>query len=151
MVTWKNITRDSYTIISHFTNRLRVSFEDTFLNDIFMTFSQDISSISCSVCCSFGSDSILAWELPYAVSMAIKKKKEEGSEENCCSWPHRKRPYQVLFFFFISFSLFSFFLFRAIPGACGSSQTRGWIRATAADLLHSHSNTRSDPCLRPAP
>ena len=36
-----------------------------------------------------------------------------------------------------------FFLFRATPAAFGSSQARGPIRAAAADLYHSHSNTRS--------
>ena len=37
------------------------------------------------------------------------------------------------------------------PEACGGSQARGWIRATAAGLHHSHSNARSEPHLRPAP
>ena len=39
-------------------------------------------------------------------------------------------------------------------GTCvagGISQTRGQIRATAADLPHSHSNARPEPCLRPTP
>ena len=31
-------------------------------------------------------------------------------------------------------------LFRAVPKAYGGSQARGWIRATAASLCHSHSN-----------
>ena len=35
-----------------------------------------------------------------------------------------------------------FFLFRAAPKACGSSQARGRIRAAAAGLHHSPSNTR---------
>ena len=39
------------------------------------------------------------------------------------------------------------FLFRATPAAYGSSQARGQIGATAADLRHSHSNTRSEPHL----
>ena len=43
----------------------------------------------------------------------------------------------------ISFSFFLFF-FRAIPMACGGSQTKGQIRAAAADLHHSHSNTRPE-------
>ena len=49
------------------------------------------------------------------------------------------------------FILFYFFIFRAAPAACGDSQARGPIRATAADLYHSHSNTRSEPCLQPTP
>ena len=38
-------------------------------------------------------------------------------------------------------------LFRAIPAACGGSQARSLIRAVAAGLRHSHSNTRSVLCL----
>ena len=40
-------------------------------------------------------------------------------------------------------SIFSFFCFRATPTAHVSSQARGWIRAAAAGLHHSYSNTRS--------
>ena len=50
----------------------------------------------------------------------------------------------------ISFFFF-FLLFGAPPAAYGGSQARGLIRATAASLHRSHSNTRSEPCLRPAP
>ena len=57
---------------------------------------------------------------------------------------------------------FYFLLFRAAPTACGGSQARGPVQATAAslhhtiqaiaaDLCHSHSNARSEPCLRPTP
>ena len=54
--------------------------------------------------------------------------------------------YLFLFFFFLSFF---FFLFEATSMAHGSSQARGWIRATAAGLYHSHSNAGSEPHLRP--
>ena len=37
------------------------------------------------------------------------------------------------------------------PMAYGISQARGQIRAAAADLHHSHSNTRSKPYLWPTP
>ena len=37
-------------------------------------------------------------------------------------------------------SVSAFFLLVAIPAAYGSSQARGWIRAAAAGLHHSHSN-----------
>ena len=47
--------------------------------------------------------------------------------------------------------LFCFCLFRATPVAYVSSQARGRIRATAADLHHSCSNVESEPCLRPTP
>ena len=48
----------------------------------------------------------------------------------------------VTFFFF-------FYLFRAIPTAWGSSQSRGHSGAAAASLCHSHSNMGSEPCWRP--
>ena len=40
---------------------------------------------------------------------------------------------------------------RAAPEAYGSSQARGRIGATAAGLHHSHSNARSELCLRVIP
>lgn len=40
---------------------------------------------------------------------------------------------------------------RATPMAYRSSQARGWIRAAAANLCHSHSKARSELCLRPKP
>ena len=43
----------------------------------------------------------------------------------------------------------SFFFLRVTPVACGDSQARGPIRATAASLHHS--NIRSEPCLQPTP
>ena len=52
-------------------------------------------------------------------------------------------------FYFILFYLFYFCLFRATPVAHGSSQARSQIGAVAAGLHHSHSNARSEPCLRP--
>ena len=47
------------------------------------------------------------------------------------------------FYFFIYLS------FRATPTAYGSSQARGQIRAIAISLHHSHSNSGSEPRLRP--
>ena len=52
-----------------------------------------------------------------------------------------KREIFILFYFFV----FSWAAFKAY----GGSQARGLIRAVAAGLHHSHSNTRSKPCLRP--
>ena len=48
-------------------------------------------------------------------------------------------------------SSFSFLLFKATLAACGGSQARGWNRAVAANLCHSHSNAGSQLCLRPTP
>ena len=42
-------------------------------------------------------------------------------------------------------------LFRATPMAYGGTQGRGWIRATAVGLHHSHSNAGSELCLQPTP
>ena len=50
----------------------------------------------------------------------------------------------ILIFFF-------FWLFRVTLVAYGSSQTRGLIRAIAAGLYYSHSNTRSEPRLWSTP
>ena len=38
-------------------------------------------------------------------------------------------------------------IFKATPTAYGGSQARGRIKATAAGLHHSHSNSGSIPCL----
>ena len=46
---------------------------------------------------------------------------------------------------------FFFGLFRAIPAPYGGSQPRGRIRAVAAGLRHSHSNTTYEPHLKPTP
>ena len=46
---------------------------------------------------------------------------------------------------------FFFLLFRATPAVHEGSQARGPIRATAAGLRHSHSNTRSELCPWPTP
>ena len=44
-----------------------------------------------------------------------------------------------------------FFFFRVAYKAHGGSQARGQIGATAAGLHHSHSDARSELCLRPTP
>ena len=52
---------------------------------------------------------------------------------------------QVVFIFTIFYIILLLFLvfcpFRVAPVAYGGSQAQGWIRATAAGLSHSHSNT----------
>ena len=53
-------------------------------------------------------------------------------------------PYLSFFFFFFAFS-------RAASTAYGGSQARGPVRAAAASLCQSHSNTGSKLRLRPAP
>ena len=58
-------------------------------------------------------------------------------------WNPKCEKYVLITLF--SFLLLSFFLFflRATPSAYGGYQARGRIRAIAAGLLHSHSNTGS--------
>ena len=75
------------------------------------------------------------------------------------SWPgSHSPPTEILLkplWILISLSLYIFLklidwlidLFRAAPKADGSSQVRGWIRATDAGLHHSHSNVGSEPHL----
>ena len=52
-------------------------------------------------------------------------------------------------FLFVWFGLVFFGYFRAAPETYRNSQARGRIRATAAGLYHSHSNSGSEPCLQP--
>ena len=52
-----------------------------------------------------------------------------------------------LIWLFISW--FFFFFFRAVPTAYGGSQARSQIGAIAASLHYSHSNSGSEPRLRP--
>ena len=57
-----------------------------------------------------------------------------------------------LFSFFVSLSLsLIFLLFRAAPTAYGGSQVKGPIGGIAAALYYGHSNTGSEPHLRPTP
>ena len=53
----------------------------------------------------------------------------------------------VEFFFFVLFFVFS----RATPVAYGGSQAKGLIRAVAAGLCQSQSNSGSEPRLQPTP
>ena len=72
-------------------------------------------------------------------------------------------PQQELLYLFLFFFLFFFFVFLsfvvvivvaiswATPAAYGGSQSKDLIRAVAAGLHRSHSNTGSEPRLRPTP
>ena len=57
--------------------------------------------------------------------------------------------HDVFYFYFFWGGLFAFS--RATIAAYGGSQARGPIRAVAAGLHQSHSNSGSKPCLRPTP
>ena len=92
----------------------------------------------------------LAWEPPYAMSVALKKYKKERISPNITSKlniilknPNLAAPDD----FYNDF----FFLFIAAPLAYGSSQGRGQTGAAAASLRQTHSNPRSEPHLRPTP
>ena len=57
-------------------------------------------------------------------------------------------PYQenfiIFLFIYLFVCLFIYLFFRAAPMAYGGSQARGWLRAAAANLYHSHSNMGSE-------
>ena len=61
------------------------------------------------------------------------------------SHPHQHLMLSVFWNWVIYF--FTFWHLRAAPAAYGGSQARGQIRTTGAGLLHSCSNTRSEPHL----
>ena len=46
----------------------------------------------------------------------------------------------------LDIDFFFFCLFRSVPAAYRTSQARGWIRAVAASLYHSHSKVGSKLC-----
>ena len=73
------------------------------------------------------------WELPYAAGEALKRIKNPQEIMCVCIYIERES------------------LFRATPTPYGGSQARGRIRAAAAGLHHSHSHTRSEPCLQHMP
>ena len=131
--------------------------------------------MSCGVGCRGGSDLVLlwlryrpaaialigplTWEPPYAMGATLKRQKRKKKEmKNERMLKMRKKrdgktpkthAFHLPFLFFFFF--FFFCLFRATPTAYGSSQVRGRIGATAANLHHSHSNLGSEPGLRPTP
>ena len=73
----------------------------------------------------------LAWELSYAVGVALKSK--------------QTNKHSFIFLFFI------FGLFWTAPTAYGGSQAMGPFGAVAAGLCHSHINPGSEPCLQCVP
>ncbi len=62
----------------------------------------------------------------------------------------RRKSNNDFYFIYLFFSLV-FCPFRAAPTAYGGSQAQGLIGAVATSLRHSHSNTKSEPHLRPIP
>ena len=81
-------------------------------------------------------------ELSLSDGTAIGSKSQTPSSSAWYASPFRNEsPY---FFFFFCF-------FRALPAAHGGSQARNWIRAVAAGLYYSHSNTGCELCLWPTP
>ena len=62
-------------------------------------------------------------------------------------WTRTFCPAHLFFFKFLEYYYLG--LFRATLAAYGSSQARGQIVAVVACLHHSHSNARSELCLRP--
>ena len=87
------------------------------------------------------------WILHQQIQPAVDHKRRTWST---VSWIWGCRTTDKNNWLYIIFFL-SFCLFRATPTAYRSSQARGLIRAIAAGLHHTHTNTRSEPCLQPTP
>ena len=94
----------------------------------------------------------LAWEFPYAMGAALKRQKKKCVGTNNESFTYKfqarmaghipQRRSQALAENALFFFVFLFF-FRDTITAYGGSQARGWIRAVATGLCHSHSKARS--------
>ena len=56
--------------------------------------------------------------------------------------------FRTLFHFELFFFFFLFSFLRLAPAAFGSTQARGWIKATSTGLYHSQSNVWSEPFLQ---
>ena len=67
------------------------------------------------------------------------------------SYSQTIRPPSILFVVVVFFFLFFLAISWAAAMAYGGSQARGWIRAVAASLRQSHSNSGSEPSLQPTP
>ena len=91
-----------------------------------------------SRCCYHGEAGKFSWAETFRWFLCLQSR--------CFPFPPRTQGclcgWTSLFFFFRSFCLS-----RATPAAYGGSQARGLIRAVAAGLHHSHSNTGSEPRL----
>ena len=84
--------------------------------------------------------------------MEEKQKRGWGTWCNNFKYPGQEGPVNHLcsvFFFFLSFFFFVFS--GAAPTAYGGSLARGLIGAAATRLRQSHSNSGSEPRLRPTP
>ena len=68
--------------------------------------------------------------------------------ENDASMIHKAVGINEKYSFFLGGGIF---FFRAASATYGDSQARGRTGAGAASLRHSHSNARSELCLRPTP
>ena len=86
---------------------------------------------------------LLAWELPYAIGIAIKRKKRKritinpilGTWSKCTHTPYTDINTHFIYYRHTNTHFFIPFLFMATPGAYGSSQARGQIRDTAAGYI----------------
>ena len=103
----------------------------------------------------------LAWEHPYATGVALKSRNQWINQLKkklfaLCVKKNPKRLTLVQSFLTRLHSLGFFFssvfrLFKAAPVAYGGPQAGGLIRAVAADLRQSYSNTSSELLLWPKP
>ena len=125
-------------------------------------------------CCGCG----VGWQLQLGLTPSLgtsicfrcpppKKKKKKKSCLLCYAWYLKYSFYlyslepchtyncsylfERLIVLVVVFLFWFFCLFRATSTACGGSQNRGLIGATAAGLRHNHSNLGSEPSLQPTP
>ena len=84
-------------------------------------------------------------------SVSYFRNSAEVNTHDCILWHLWVYPENKYLYLFIYFFFFVFCPFRAIPTAYGGSQARGLIKAVAAGLYHSHSNTGFELRLRPTP
>ena len=80
------------------------------------------------------------------LSKLFPSSKMNSSADNVQQDKHRQLPSHS-HIWWIHNNFFFFFFGRAASVAYGGSQAKGQIRATAASLCYSHSNTGSKPCL----
>ena len=91
------------------------------------------------------------WNPSPGTSMCRKYSHWEKQKLFCIFSINEGRRRNEVYVFFIIVDFFFLLLFRAAPAAYGDSQARGRIRATAASLHHSHSNSGSELRLQPTP